>query len=124
MLAMLDFFIFDLKTIDFNKLSTRRTYNFAEIQKAQDHAGLQSLGKDMGSLTIVGSTTTLRSGLNPLQDLYAIADQKLPVSFIYGHGDILGDYLVVDISEDRSVFLEDGKNVIQDFTIELKKVYL
>lgn len=124
MLAMLDFFIFDLKTIDFNKLSTRRTYNFAEIQKAQDHAGLQSLGKDMGSFTINGSTTALRSGLNPLQNLYTIADKKLPVSFIYGYGYVMGDYLIVDISEDRSVFLEDGKNVIQDFTIELKKVYL
>jgi phage protein U len=122
-MAMLDTFIFSLSKTDFDHLSRTRNYNFAEIQKAQDHAGLQSLGKDVEEITISGSVTTLRSGIDPLEELYAIADKKEAVSFILGYGKVLGDFSITKISEDMELFLDDGRHVKVGFSIDLKKVY-
>ncbi|MFY9141459.1 phage tail protein [Sulfuricurvum sp.] len=122
-MAMLDTFIFSLSKTDFDHLSRTRNYNFAEIQKAQDHAGLQSLGKDVEEITISGSVTTLRSGIDPLEELYAIADKKDAVSFILGYGKVLGDFSITKISEDMELFLDDGRHVKVGFSIDLKKVY-
>lgn len=122
-MAMLDTFIFSLSKTDFDRLSRTRNYNFAEIQKAQDHAGLQSLGKDVEEITISGSVTTLRSGIDPLEELYAIADKKEAVSFILGYGKVLGDFSITKISEDMELFLDDGRHVKVGFSVDLKKVY-
>lgn len=122
-MAMLDTFVFSLSKTDFNTLNRTRSYGFAEIQKAQDHAGLQSLGKDMEEITISGSVTTLRAGIDPLGTLFTIADKKEAVSFILGYGFVLGDFSITKVVEDRSIFLDDGRAIKVDFTIDLKKVY-
>jgi hypothetical protein len=122
-MAMIGDFVFNLSETDFNSLGRTRTYGFTEIQKAQDHAGLQSLGKDMEEISISGSTTTLRSGIDPLRELYLIADKKDAVSFILGYGAVLGDFSITKISEDRTIFLDDGRAIKVDFSIDLKKVY-
>ncbi|MFH0710137.1 MAG: phage tail protein [Pseudomonadota bacterium] len=121
---MISTFAFDLSSRDFNRLDRTRSYNFAEIQKAQDHPGLQSIGKDMEEITISGSLTTLRSGIDPLDDLYTIADQKDPVPFVMGYGVVVGDFLITKISEGKSIFLDDGVHIQMEFSIDLKKVYL
>jgi len=122
-MAMLDTFVFSLSQTDFNTLNRTRSYGFAEIQKAQDHAGLQSLGKDMEEISISGSVTTLRAGIDPLGALYVIADKKDAVSFILGYGTVLGDFSITKISEDKSIFLNDGRAIKIDFSIDLKRVY-
>lgn len=122
-MAMISTFAFDLSSRDFNRLDRTRSYNFAEIQKAQDHPGLQSIGKDMEEITISGSLTTLRSGVAPLDDLYTIADQKEPVPFVMGYGIVVGDFLITKISEGKSIFLDDGVHIQMEFSIDLKKVY-
>jgi hypothetical protein len=122
-MAMIDTFVFSLSEMDFNFLGRTRTYGFAEIQKAQDHPGLQSFGKDMEEISIRGSTTTLRSGIDPLRELYLIADKKEAISFILGYGAVLGDFSITKISEDRTIFLDDGRAIKVDFSIDLKKVY-
>ncbi len=122
-MAMVSTFAFDLSSRDFNRLDRTRSYNFAEVQKAQDHPGLQSIGKDMEEITISGSLTTLRSGIEPLDELYTIADQKEPVPFVMGYGIIVGDFLITKISEGKSIFLDDGVHMQLEFSIDLKKVY-
>lgn len=123
-MAMIDTFAFDLSSRDFNRLDRTRSYNFAEIQKAQDHPGLQSIGKDLEEITISGSLTTLRSGIAPLDDLYTIGDRKEPVPLVMGYGVVVGDFLITKISEGKETFLEDGIHIKMDFSIDLKKVYL
>lgn len=122
-MAMISTFAFDLSSRDFNRIDRTRSYNFAEIQKAQDHPGLQSIGKDMEEITISGSLTTLRSGIAPLDDLYTIADQKEPVPFVMGYGIVVGDFLITKISDGKSIFLDDGVHMQLEFSIDLKKVY-
>lgn len=121
-MAMIDYFHFNLSNTDFERLSRTLNFSFAEIQKAQNYEGSQSVGKDTEEITISGSLTTIRSGLRPLADLETIAKRKESVPFVMGYGDILGDFKITKISEDRSVFLEDGKSVMVEFTIDLKRV--
>lgn len=121
-MAMIGDFAFSLSGTDFDRLSRTLTYSFADIPKAQDYEGSQSVGKDVEDITISGSLTTLRSGLKPLSALEAIANKKQAVPFIMGYGDILGDFKITKIGEDRSVFLDDGKSVKIEFNIDLKRV--
>lgn len=122
-MAMIGDFVFSLAQTDFDRLSRTKNYTFAEIQKAQDHEGSQSIGKDTEEISISGNTTTLRSGIDPLSRLYEIADKKDAVSFILGYGAVMGDFKITKINEDRSLFLDDGRAVRVEFSIDLKKVY-
>lgn len=121
-MALIDDFAFNLSTKDFDRLSRTLSFSFADIQKAQDYEGSQSVGKDTEEITISGSLTTVRSGLRPLSDLEAIAKRKEAVPFVMGYGDILGDFKITKISEERTKFLEDGKSVLVEFSIDLKRV--
>lgn len=122
MMAMIGNFAFDIRTNDFDRLSRSLSYSFAEIPKAQNYEGSQSVGKDTEEISLSGSHITLRSGLKPLAALEAIANKKQAVPFIMGYGDVLGDFKITKISEDRSVFLEDGKSLRVEFSIDLKRV--
>ncbi len=121
-MALIGDFAFNLSTRDFDRLTRTLNFSFAEIQKAQDYEGSQSIGKDTEEISISGSLTTIRSGLRPLRDLETIAKRKEAVAFVMGYGDILGDFKITKISEDRTKFLEDGKSVMVEFSIDLKRV--
>jgi len=121
-MAMIGDFTFSLSRVDFDRLSRTINYSFADIPKAQDYEGSQNVGKDVEEISISGSLTTLRSGLKPLSALEDIANKKQAVPFIMGYGDVLGDFKITKISEDRSVFLDDGKSVKLSFDIALKRV--
>lgn len=122
MMAMIGDFAFNIATNDFNRLSRTLNYSFAEIPKAQDYEGSQSVGKDTEEISISGDLITLKSGLKPLADLEVIANRKQAVPFIMGYGDVLGDFKITKIQEGRTVFLDDGKSIKIDFSIDLKRV--
>lgn len=122
MMALIGDFAFTLSKKSFNKLSRTLNYSFAEIPKAQDYEGSQSVGKDTEEISISGDLITLKSGLKPLAALEAIANRKEAVPFIMGYGDVLGDFKITKISQDQSVFLDDGKSVKISFDIQLKRV--
>lgn len=121
-MAMIGDFTFTLSRTDFDQLSRTLNYSFAEIPKAQDYEGSHSVGKDTEEITISGNLTTLQSGLKPLSKLEVIAAKKQAVPFIMGYGDVLGDFRITKISEGRSVFLDNGKSLKIDFSIDLKRV--
>ncbi|MDD3770465.1 MAG: phage tail protein [Sulfuricurvum sp.] len=121
-MAMIDYFHFNLSTRDFDRLSRTLSFSFAEIQKAQDYEGSQSVGRDTEEVTISGNITTLRGGLRPLAELEAIAKRKEAVPLVMGYGDILGVFKITKITENRSIFLEDGKSLFVEFSVELKRI--
>lgn len=122
MMAMIGDFTFNLKNRYFDTMNRTVTYSFADIPKAQDYESSQSVGKDVEEITISGNFITLKSGLKPLDALEAIANKKQAVPFIMGYGDVLGDFKITKIQEGRTVFLDDGKSVKIDFSIDLKRV--
>jgi phage protein U len=122
MMAMIGDFAFNLNDKYFDRMNRTMTYSFADIPKAQDYESSQSVGKDVEEISISGNLITLKSGLKPLAALEAIADKKQAVPFIMGYGDVLGDFKITKISEDRTVFLDDGKSVKIGFDIDLKRV--
>ena len=121
-MAMIGDFQFTIEKKPFNKFSRTKEYSFAEIPKVNYYTGEQSVGKDTETLNISGQLITIKSGLNPLERLYQIADKKQSVAFIFGYGEVLGDFKIIKVQEDKSLFLEDGKSVKVDFSIEMKRV--
>lgn len=122
MMAMIGDFAFDIKTNEFDRLSRKLSYNYAEFPKAKWYESSQSVGKDTEEVTVSGSLTTIRSGLKPLADLEAIAALKEAVPFIMGYGEVMGDFKITKIDEDRSQFLDDGRSVFVEFSVDLKRV--
>ncbi len=121
-MAMIGDFTFSLDKKSFDTLSHSKEYSFAEIPKVNYYTGEQSVGKDIEELSITGTILTTKGGLNPLARLFAIADLKQPVPFIYGYGEVMGDFKITKIKEDKSLFLDDGKAVRVGFNVELKRV--
>lgn len=122
MMAMIGDFAFTINDKYFDRMNRTVNYSFADIQKAQDYESSQSVGKDVEEISISGNLITTKSGLKPLAALEAIANKKQAVPFIMGYGDVLGDFKITKISEDRSIFLDDGKSLKVDFSIDLKRV--
>lgn len=124
MMAMIGDFAFTINDKYFDRMNRTVNYSFADIPKAQDYESSQSVGKDIEEISISGNLITTKSGLKPLAALEAIANKKQAVPFIMGYGDVLGDFKITKISEDRSIFLDDGKSLKVDFSIDLKRVRL
>lgn len=122
MMAMIGDFAFTINDKYFDRMNRTVNYSFADIPKAQDYESSQSVGKDIEEISISGNLITTKSGLKPLAALEAIANKKQAVPFIMGYGDVLGDFKITKISEDRSIFLDDGKSLKVDFSIDLKRV--
>ncbi|MBN1839782.1 MAG: phage tail protein [Campylobacterales bacterium] len=121
-MAMIGDFTFSLDKKSFDTLSHTKEYSFAEIPKVNYYTGEQSVGKDIEELGITGTILTTKGGLDPLARLFAIADLKQSVPFIYGYGKVMGDFKITKIKEDLSLFLDDGVNVTVGFNVELKRV--
>lgn len=122
MMAIIGDFAFTINDKYFDSMNRTVSYSFADIPKAQDYESSQSVGKDIEEISISGNLITTKSGLKPLDALEAIANKKQAVPFIMGYGDVLGDFKITKISEDRSIFLDDGKSVKVSFGIDLKRV--
>ncbi len=121
-MAMIGDFMFSLDKKSFDTLSHSKEYSFAEIPKVNYYTGEQSVGKDIEELSITGTILTTKGGLDPLARLFAIADLKQSVPFIYGYGKVMGDFKITKIKEDLSLFLDDGISVRVGFNVELKRV--
>lgn len=121
-MAMIGDFVFSLDKKSFDTLSHTKEYSFAEIPKVNYYTGEQSVGKDIEELNITGSILTTKGGLDPLEHLFAIADRKQAVPFIYGYGKVMGDFKITKIKEDLTIFLSDGISVRVNFSVELKRV--
>lgn len=121
-MAMIGDFTFSFDKKQFDALSHSKEYSFAEIPKVNYYTGEQSVGKDIEELSITGTISTIKGGLNPLDRLFAIADKKQAVPFIYGYGEVLGDFKITKVKEDRSLFLDDGKSIRVGFNVEMKRV--
>jgi uncharacterized protein len=121
-MAMIGDFIFSLDEKSFDALTHSKEYSFAEIPKVNYYTGEQSVGKDIEELSISGTILTTKGGLNPLARLFAIADLKQSVPFIYGYGEVMGDFKITKVKEDRSLFLDDGRSVRVGFNVEMKRV--
>ncbi|MDR0666771.1 MAG: phage tail protein [Campylobacteraceae bacterium] len=56
---------------------------------------------------------------NSLDKLYSLAAKKEPYLLTAGNGKQLGKYIITNINETRSLFLDNGAFLAQEFTIEL-----
>jgi|GEM_PF-3516097 len=121
-MAMIGDFAFSLDKKSFDTLSHTKEYSFAEIPKVNYYTGEQSIGKDVEELIIAGTILATIGGIDPLDRLFAIADLKQSVPFIYGYGKVMGDFKITKIKEDSSLFLDDGKSIKKGFSVELKRV--
>lgn len=122
-MAMIGNFIFSLSETSLETLSRNKTYSFSEKQKALSYSTFQAVGRMSEDISISGSTTTLRSGIEPLAVLFKVASEKKAVPLVFGYGAIYGDFIITKVSETRTIYLDDGRNVMVDFSFELKRVF-
>lgn len=123
-MAMIGNFPFSLSKTSLETLSRNKTYHFSEKQKALSYSTFQAVQRENEEISISGSTTTLRGGIEPLQNLFKVASEKKAVPLVFGYGAIYGDFIITKISENRTIYIDDGRNIKVDFTLELKRVFV
>ncbi|MDR2342792.1 MAG: phage tail protein [Campylobacteraceae bacterium] len=95
-------------------------YNITKQSRLNNHSTFFSNTKEQETITINGFTLP-NSGAknNSLDKLYNLAAQKIPYLLVAGNGKRLGKFIISNIDETRSVFLDNGTFLAQEFTIEL-----
>lgn len=74
------------------------------------------------NITINGKTLpSHKDGNRRLEKLWELHNSGKELSFTLGTGDYLGKFVIMSISETRSVFLPSGEFLAQEFTLNLQK---
>lgn len=123
MMLALGLFIFSLPTLSYQELQRQTSWRFAEnaVLKVRPRQQFMGLGSD---------TISLKGELRPevtgkaisLSYLRSMADTGKAWTLVDGAGRFYGLYLITDLNETKSVFLDNGQAKKIDFDVNLKRV--
>lgn len=124
-MARLGSFMFGLDTAAFTQLQRVSGYKWEEKNRIGRDPALQFTGTETETITLSGVIYPhYRGGLQQMEQLRQQADRGLPLPFIYASeyaGQYLGRWCVSGITEDRTVFFEDGRPRRIEFQVSLKR---
>lgn len=124
-MARLGSFMFGLDTAAFQQLQRTSGYRWEEKNRIGRDPALQFTGTETETITLSGVIFPhFRGGLGQIEQLRQEAGLGQPLPFIYASeyvGQYLGRWCITAISEDRTVFFQDGKPRRIDFQITLKR---
>ena len=78
-----------------------------------------TLGKESISLECI--SMPFIDGADALKPLYALANKRRACSLANGKGEYLGKFVILDIDESKSRFLDDGVGLRVNFNLKLER---
>jgi uncharacterized protein len=93
---------------------------FVGIERAGRYPATQQVGQGLDTLTLQGEIIGI-GGSNSLDSLRVLQSRKKPQPLVLGDGSVLGEWKLMRVTERRSRVLDDGKNLVTEFTLELEK---
>lgn len=119
--AALGDYIFSIhKDTAFESWTRNSDGGFVGIERAGQYPASQQTGQGLETITLHGEIIGVGGSvsLDKLRELQAI---KKPQPLVMGDGSVLGEWKVMRVTERRSRLLDDGKNLVTEFTLELEK---
>lgn len=123
MLMIYGMFVFELKTIPFQKMSETINYRYPSNNRFGERPATQFVGVGEEKITLSGVLYPEVTGGRVSLELYKRqADFGIAWPLINGSGILLGFYVNESIQTDREEFFNDGTPRKIEFTFSLKKV--
>lgn len=120
-MASLGGFRFSLGTAAFQELEKSAAYRWETQSRIGRHPAVQFIGEGHREESLRGTIyPDFRGGANQMDRLRAIASAGKPVPLIYGHGRVLGLYVIDRIDEAQSIFKKDGSPRKIEFTVTVR----
>ena len=120
-MMMLGNFAFSIDTTAYNQLTREATWRWSEQERIGKQDLLQYTGKPGRTVRLEGqSHAFFRKGVDPVNDLFVLADQAKPQQLVSGEGDVLGWWVVIDFTDTTNRFLPGGGHRNKNWTMTLK----
>lgn len=120
-MMMLGGFAFSIDTTAYSQLTREASWRWSEQERIGKQDLLQYTGKPGRTVRLEGETHAFfRKGVDAVNDLYDLADQKKPQQLVSGAGDVMGWWVIIDFSDTSTRFLPGGGHRNKNWTMTLK----
>jgi hypothetical protein len=116
-------FRFEMHTLAYEKLALSQSYRWPAQARITRDPALQYVGRETATIQLDGvlrPNSLIRGRLSHIETLRAMADQGKPYVLVDGIGRVWGKWVITDIKDDRSLFLDDGQSRVINFSVSLK----
>lgn len=122
MQMILGYFIFSLSTASFDDFSRAVGQRWSSHERIGKRHTYQWLGVDEEQISLSGTIYPAFDGEPLSLDVLKImASKGVPYIMISGTGFVLGEYIILEVSDKRSEFMDNGAAQKIDFSITLKR---
>lgn len=123
MMMALGMFIFSLETLAYQELQRQTEWRHGSTSRIGTNPARQFLGRGEDSISMPGILFPALAGTPlSLDTLRAMADTGKAWPLIEGTGRILGIWVIDNITENKTLFFQDGAARRIEFTISLKRI--
>ena len=123
MMLSLGTFVFSLPTLAYQQLQRQRAWRHASSERVGARAASQYVGPGEETIDLSGIVAPELTGTPAsLETLRRMADEGRPCSLVDGTGVVYGAYVIVSLSETRTLFFVDGAARRIEFQLQLKRV--
>lgn len=121
-MMMLGDFAFSIDTTAYHQLSRESAWNWSEQARIGRQSLLQYTGKSGRTVRLEGQSHAFlgKEGVDAVARLYTLAEQTEPLQLVSGEGDILGWWVILDLSESTNRFLPGGGHRNKTWSMTLK----
>ena len=121
MMMVLGRFIFSLDTAAFQSKSRKTQYRWSASQGLPHSQLSQYIGQDVDTLTLQGVIyPRFKGGLTQLDALRREAEKGQPLLLVQGNGQVLGQWLVLSITDNQQHFDAMGLPSRMAFSLQLR----
>lgn len=123
MLLSLGSFIFSVESAAYDQLSIKAEYPWAKAERIGNTPQLQAIGREHRSISLNGVVfpTYNNVGSGKIEELRELAAKMEPQILVLGDGQSVGKWCITSISEEDSLFFEQGTPKKQSYTLELER---
>ena len=124
MMMILGGFIFELKTAAYQSFKRNTAQRWSQHERVGKRAMHQYLGPANDEITLPGVIYPEFNGADSqlsLDKLRDMADAGVPYNMIDRDGYVQGDFIILSITEDKSVFLKGGVAQKINFEVKLRR---
>ncbi|MFZ6875390.1 phage tail protein [Undibacterium sp. Di27W] len=125
MMMSLGQFVFSLPTVAYQELQRQTEWKHPATSRVGERDAHQYIGPGDDTITLTGwMAPSLTGDPAALDDLRAMGDAGDAFVLVEGTGRIYGQFLITNLTQGGSIFLEDGAALRVDFTVNLKRADL
>jgi len=114
-------FRFAIDTAAYERLALSQSWRWPEQQRLGRDPALQFVGADAAEIELEGVIyPQFRGGLGQVERLRQLADEGKPLMLVDGLGRVWGKWVILKVSDTRTVLMDDGQARRIDFRLTLK----